>query len=257
MLNFYASAIGGAHESLREGPMRGVCVAGPGAPRYVPPPMSGTVAFFDLDRTLIDVNSGLLWARHERRHGHISAAQMARALVWTALYHVAVIDMETAVTRALDHYRGVHADHLDQRTRAWFEREVAGRLRPRAAAAMAEHRGRGDALVILTNSSCYEARAAAERWGFDDYLANQFPTDPAGCLIGAFERPLCYGAGKVARAEAWARGRGADLASCYFYSDSYSDVPMLARVGLPRVVSPDPRLRVAARLRGWPILDWR
>jgi HAD superfamily hydrolase (TIGR01490 family) len=215
-----------------------------------------TVAFFDLDRTLIDVNSGLLWARHERRNGTISATQMLRALVWTALYHVAVIDMETAVSRALDHYRGADALALDQRTRAWFEREVAGRLRPGAAAAMAEHRRRGDALVILTNSSSFEARAAAERWGFDDYLANQFPLDPDGRLLGAFEPPLCYGRGKVARAEAWAAARGTCLARCTFYSDSYSDLPMLERVGQPRVVSPDPRLRVAARLRGWPILTW-
>ena len=225
-------------------------------PRYLLAPMSGTVAFFDLDRTLIDVNSGLLWARHERRNGHISAVQMVRAVLWTALYHVSVIDMETAVTRALDHYRGVDAEHLAERTRAWFEREVAGRLRPRAAAAMEEHRRRGDALVILTNSSCYEARVAAERWGFDDYLANEFPTDPSGRLLGAFVPPLCYGAGKVARAQAWLQTRGAGFDACYFYSDSYSDVPMLQRVALPRVVSPDPRLRVTALRRGWPILDW-
>jgi HAD superfamily hydrolase (TIGR01490 family) len=218
--------------------------------------MSGTVAFFDLDRTLIDVNSGLLWARHERRNRHISAVQMARAVLWTALYHVAVIDMETAVNRALAHYRGVDAEQLAERTRAWFEHEVASRLRPRAAAAMDEHRRRGEALVILTNSSCYEARAAAERWGFDDYLANEFPTDPSGRLLGAFHPPLCYGVGKVSRAELWAESRGADLRSCYFYSDSYSDLPMLERVGLPRVVCPDPRLRAAARSRGWPILDW-
>jgi HAD superfamily hydrolase (TIGR01490 family) len=218
--------------------------------------MSATVAFFDLDRTLIDVNSGLLWARHERKNGHISRVQMARALVWTALYHVAIIDMETAINHALDHYRGVDSANLDQRTRVWFEREVAGRLRPKAATAMAEHRERGEPLVILTNSSCYEARAAAERWGFDDYLANEFPTDQSGRLLGAFQPPLCYGAGKVSRAEAWASARGADLAHAYFYSDSYSDLPMLKRVGKPRVVRPDPRLRVAARRLGWPILDW-
>jgi HAD superfamily hydrolase (TIGR01490 family) len=218
--------------------------------------MARPVAFFDLDRTLIDVNSGLLWARHERKNGHISAYQMARAVLWTALYHVSVIDMETAVTRALHHYRGVDAEHLAERTRAWFDSEVAPRLRPRAAAAMEDHRRRGHALVILTNSSSYEARAAAERWGFDDYLANEFPTDPSGRLVGAFVPPLCYGAGKVARAEAWVRERGAALDASYFYSDSYSDVPMLQRVGLPRVVRPDPRLRVTALRRGWPILDW-
>ena len=218
--------------------------------------MARTVAFFDLDRTLIDVNSGLLWAQHERRHGHISRGQMARAVFWTALYHVAAIDMETAVRRALDHYRGVDAGELDQRTRAWFEREVALRLRPRARQAMAEHRSRGDLIVILTNSSSYEAAAAAERWGFDDFLANQFPIDAGGRLTGAFEPPLCYGRGKVIRAEAWARSRGLDLADATFYSDSYSDLPMLERVSQPRVVRPDPRLRLAARRRGWRILDW-
>ncbi|HEY8142171.1 MAG TPA: HAD-IB family hydrolase [Kofleriaceae bacterium] len=218
--------------------------------------MAGTVAFFDLDRTLIDANSGLLWAQHERRHGHISRGQMARAVFWTALYHLAAIDMETAVSRALEHYRGVDAGDLDRRTRAWFEREVARRLRPRAAEAMAEHRRRGDLLVILTNSSSYEARAATERWGFDDFLANSFPTDTSGRLTGAFERPLCYGRGKVTRAEAWASQRGIDLRGSTFYSDSYSDLPMLERVGRPQVVRPDPRLRLAARRRGWRILDW-
>ena len=218
--------------------------------------MSGSVAFFDLDRTLIDVNSGLLWAQHERRLGHISRSQMARAVFWTGLYHLAAIDMETAISRALVHYRGVSAEDLDRRTRAWFEREVAIRLRPKARDAMAAHRQRGDVLVILTNSSCYEARAAAERWGFDDYLANEFPTDARGRLTGAFQPPLCYGRGKVSRAEAWAGSRGLSLADSTFYSDSYSDLPMLERVGQPRVVSPDPRLRLAARRRGWNILTW-
>jgi HAD superfamily hydrolase (TIGR01490 family) len=218
--------------------------------------MARAAAFFDLDRTLIDVNSGLLWAQHERRRGHISRGQMAQAVFWTALYHLTAIDMETAVRRALDHYRGVDAGELDRRTRSWFQSEVALRLRPRARAAIAEHRGRGDLLVILTNSSSYEASAAAEHWGFDDFLANQFPTDGSGRLTGAFEPPLCYGRGKVIRAEAWAREREIDLGGSTFYSDSYSDLPMLERVGQPRVVRPDPRLRLAARRRGWRILDW-
>ena len=215
-----------------------------------------SAAFFDLDRTLIDVNSGLLWARHEHRQGSLRSLNLVRAVLWSALYHVAVIDMETAVSRALDHYRGVAADDLDRRTRAWFEREVAPRLRPGARAAIDQHRGQRNALVILTNSSSFEARAAAERWGFDDFLSNHFATDPAGRLTGAFEPPLCYGRGKVARAERWAAAHGVALEDCAFYSDSYSDLPMLERVGRPGVVNPDPRLRLAARRRGWSILSW-
>jgi phosphoserine phosphatase len=47
-----------------------------------------------------------------------------------------------------------------------------------------------------------------------------------------------------------------DLRQSYFYTDSYSDAPMLRVVGKPRVVSPDPRLSREARQRGWPILQW-
>jgi HAD superfamily hydrolase (TIGR01490 family) len=214
------------------------------------------IAFFDLDRTLIDVNSGFLWAQHERRAGHISRLQLARAALWLGLYQLAAIDIETAMNQALTHYRGVSSDDLDRRTRAWFDARVAGRMRPAARAAMAEHRRQGHPLVILTNSSWYQARIAAERWGFDGYLANRFPTDAGGRLTGRFEAPLCYGAGKVAHAERWAGERGDTIDDAYFYTDSYSDLPMLARVSRPRVVCPDPRLRRAARRRGWPILEW-
>jgi HAD superfamily hydrolase (TIGR01490 family) len=215
-----------------------------------------TAAFFDLDLTLIDVNSGLLWARHERRLGNISLWQMSRAILWHGLYRLAVIDIETALEHALGHYRGIASSLLDSRTREWFRSEVEHRLRPAALSAIAEHKAAGHPLVLLTNSSCYQAAIAAETWGLDGYLANQFPVDERGCLTGTFERPACYGPGKVARAETWAAERGVDLARSYFYTDSFSDLPMLERVGEPRVVSPDPRLRRAARQRGWAILDW-
>lgn len=218
--------------------------------------MTRRAAFFDLDLTLIDVNSGLLWAKHERRLGNISASQLARAVFWHGMYRLALIDMEVAFDRAMAHYRGVASAELEERTRAWFDEDVEHRFREKARFAIERHRGNGEPLVILTNSSCYEAKAAAERWGFDDYLANNFPTDDNGKLIGSFERPLCYGPGKVARAEAWASANDIDLQRSFFYSDSYSDLPMLERVGEPRVVTPDPRLRRAARKRSWPILKW-
>jgi HAD superfamily hydrolase (TIGR01490 family) len=218
--------------------------------------MSDIAAFFDLDRTLIDINSGLAWAKYERRQGNVSALQMGQALVWSALYHLSVIDMERAFDAAISHYRGYPAERLDERTRRWFVDHVAPRYRPEAQMAVADHRNRGHQLVILTNSSCFEAAVAAEMWGFDDWLANDFPTDDQGRLLGRFATPMCYADGKVTHAARWSDEHGVDLDRSYFYSDSFSDVPMLERVGHPRVVAPDPRLRREARRRDWPILDW-
>ena len=51
-----------------------------------------------------------------------------------------------------------------------------------------------------------------------------------------------------------AEERGYDLAECYGYSDSVTDVPMLEAVGFPHAVNPDRDLRKAAASRGWPVL---
>jgi len=217
---------------------------------------SRTAAFFDLDRTLLDMNSSTLWAKHELRGGSISLRQFGRVLVWNALYHLSLIDIETAFQEAVGHYRGRSYQELEAETRGWFARDVAHHLRPGADRALREHRERDHQLVLLTSASAFAARAARDTWKLDDFLSNDFPTDDEDKLVGTFARPLCYGPGKVERARAWASERGVELGDCYFYSDSYTDAPMLRAVGHPRVVSPDPRLSRAARQGGWPILQW-
>lgn len=216
----------------------------------------GIAAFFDLDRTLLDMNSSTLWAKHELLKRSISLKQFGRVLLWNALYHLSLIDIETAYKEALAHYRGRRYDELEHETRQWFARDVAHHLRPGAAPALRDHRAQGHTLVLLTSASAFAARAARDTWELDDFLSNDFPTDERGRLDGSFIAPLCYGQGKVERARAWASRHGVDLRRSYFYTDSYSDAPMLRVVGEPRVVSPDPRLSREARQRGWPVLQW-
>lgn len=215
-----------------------------------------TVAFFDLDKTLIDAISGISFARFELREGRLGRINVAQTVLWGMLYHVQLMDIERAFARALAHYRGVPERVLLERTRRWFDADVPAMLRPGGLPALAWHRREGHRLVLLTNSSSYLADIACEAWQMDDWLSNHFEVDDRGCLTGGFERPLCYGQGKVARAERWAAEVGLNIDDAFFYSDSYSDLPMLERVAHPRLVSPDPRLRRIARKRGWPILDW-
>jgi len=223
----------------------------------MPTPLdSRTAAFFDLDRTLLDMSSGTLWAKHELLAGSISVRQFGRVLVWNLLYHLSLIDIETAFQEAVGHYRGRGYEDLEAETREWFARDVAHHLRSGAARALRKHRERDHQLVLLTSASAFAARAARDTWELDDFLSNDFPTDDQGKLVGTFVPPLCYASGKVRRARTWAGAREIDLRECYFYTDSYTDAPMLKAVGYPRVVSPDPRLRRAARQRGWPILQW-
>ena len=214
------------------------------------------VAFFDLDRTLIDVNSGMLFAQYEREKGRISRRQLGRAAVWSAGYHLSIIDLPAAYEQALAHYVGTPASVIRERTEAWFHRDIVHRLLPEAAVAMRWHRKQGHRLVILSNTSCWQAQVAAQAWGFDDWLANHFDVDANDCLTGRIRQPMCYATGKVDHATAWLAQHGGTLAESWFYSDSLSDVPMLAAVGYPVVVNPDPRLASVARRRAWKVVHW-
>ncbi|HYX38134.1 MAG TPA: HAD family hydrolase [Oligoflexus sp.] len=215
-----------------------------------------TAAFFDLDRTLIDVNSAILYARFERRHGRISSRQVLSTIGHSLLYHLNIGSIEKAYARAMKHFAGALESDIARWAKDFFEEEVGPRLQPGAVAVLQEHKRAGHILVMLTSSSCYQADYACKAWGLDHWIANRFPTE-SGRLLGTYHKPLVYAAGKVVHAKAWAQEMGVDLSRSYFYTDSYSDLPMLQVVGHPMVVNPDPKLRAYALKSKWELLDWR
>jgi phosphoserine phosphatase len=75
-----------------------------------------------------------------------------------------------------------------------------------------------------------------------------------GVYTGDLAGPFCYGPGKVEAITELARWENLDLAQCYAYSDSASDLPMLEAVGHPVAVNPDAKLERYANHNGWPIV---
>ena len=214
-------------------------------------------AFFDFDRTLIGVNSGSLWIRSEPRAGRLSRWKMLLASTYFLRYHLSLIDMKDAMTRAVSTMAGEPEEVIAERTREWYHRDVRTHLQPGALEALDKHRRRGHPLVLLTTSSPYLGAVVQEDLGLDAVGCSRFEVDEEGRFTGHVVDPICYGEGKIHHALRIAVKLGVDVDSSYFYTDSYSDRAMLDKVRHPRVVNPDPRLRRLARQRNWPIFDWR
>ena len=212
-------------------------------------------AYFDLDKTLLAVNSASLWVKSELRAGHIGWLTAARAATWIGRYHLGMASMDHAVLRAIASLEGQDERLIANRTRDFWHTEVEHRVRPGAWDALARHREAGDRLVLLTSSSVYLSQLAQEHMGLDAILCNRFEVRD-GVFTGQPEGPLCFGAGKLDHALADARASGEPLETASFYTDSHSDVPVLAAVAHPVVVHPDPRLKRHAASRGWPVQDW-
>lgn len=213
-------------------------------------------AFFDLDGTLLTVNSASLWVRRERRLGRARPLHLLQAALFIAGYRLGILDIERALRVALSNLRGVPEEFVRAETRTWWREDVRPFVARGALPVIAAHRRRGDPLVLLTSSSAYASEMAREEFGLDDVLHQHYEVKE-GCFTGQPLQPVCYGRGKVEVAQAWAARNGVDLSASSFYSDSATDVPMLERVRHPFAVNPDPRLRFVARRRGWPLLDWR
>jgi HAD superfamily hydrolase (TIGR01490 family) len=217
--------------------------------------MPRVAAFFDMDHTLLRCNSGTLWIRFLRRRGEISLWKLLRAMSWIARYKLSLIDLEAVTKIATLDVRGDDEQAMREKALLFFRSEVVQQVSPLARAALEHHREEGHMLAILSSSSPYVTEPLAEHLGIEHVLCTR-PVVENGRFLGTHVPPACAGAGKVHWAERFAGERDVDLAASYFYTDSYSDLPMLERVGQPRVVNPDARLRRHARRAGWSTAEW-
>lgn len=217
---------------------------------------SMTAAFFDVDHTLLAVNSGSRWLRHLWRTGKIRPLRALQALGWLFRYRLALLDLEVVTALAARDYRGDSVAALEAEVREWFVREIAAHVCVEGRARIAEHRANGHVVALLTSGPRFSALPLAELLAVEHVLCTELEAED-GRLTGRHLPPACAGPGKVVYAERFAAARGIDLSRSYFYTDSYSDLPMLERVGHPRVINPDPRLRRRARVRGWEVETWR
>lgn len=212
-------------------------------------------AFFDMDRTLIRVNSAALFVRWQVRRGEARRRDLAQMLWWLVQYTFGVLDAEALAREAARGMRGRDEARFVDEVRAWVESDVMPHIAERARAEVARRRRAGYECVVLTSSTPYSADPLARALEINHVLASRLEV-AAGRFTGEYVTPLCYGVGKVVLAERWAREHDVDLGYSAFYTDSISDLPMLERVGEPVAVNPDPRLWWVARRRRWRLERW-
>jgi HAD superfamily hydrolase (TIGR01490 family) len=213
-------------------------------------------ALFDLDRTLVRKETASLYVRFQRDRGEATWRDALRVTYWVAQYTLGIIDVPAVAARALASYAGLPETVLAARCDDWFPAYVEHHVCDRGREAVARHRAAGDIVAIATAATPYVTRPLARALRIDHWIASELELDAAGCFTGRIVDPFCYGEGKVVRAERLAVSLGFDLGEAIFYSDSYTDLPLLLRVGEPVVVNPDPRLAREAKRRRWRVEAW-
>jgi HAD superfamily hydrolase (TIGR01490 family) len=211
-------------------------------------------AFFDLDDTVLRIDTGTSWMKFLYRRGELSRVGLAKAAYWSALYKLAILDLEALATRLTLDLEGEPEADMIAKAAIWHAEHIAPEITPAARAAVARHRAAGDVIALLTGSTQYASEVVAHALGIEHTLCSRLEVAD-GRFTGRLVQ-MCFGRHKVRIAEQFAAAHAIDLARSTFYSDSYNDVPMLARVGTPVAVNPDVRLTRHARGAGWRVERW-
>jgi len=122
---------------------------------------------------------------------------------------------------------------------------------------IAWHIAEGHRIVFVSGTLAPLARAVARQLpGEIDVIATGIESTD-GRWTGRIAGDHVRGREKACAIFEFADGNGLRLDQSYAYGDQISDLPMLESVGHPVAANPGFRLERAARLRGWPICDWR
>jgi len=220
-------------------------------------PATPVAAFFDLDKTIIAGSSTLAFSGPLRERGLIGRRALVRSGYAQLLLMVAGADAGF-MERMRERISALCAGWEVAEVRAVIEQALGEILHPmiyaEAAALIEDHHRRGHHVVVVSASGEEMVQPIAAALGAEHSAATRMAV-----LDGRYTGEIdfyCYGEGKAIAARALADQHGYQLAECYAYSDSITDLPLLELVGHPHAVNPDRALRRVARAHGWPVVNF-
>jgi HAD superfamily hydrolase (TIGR01490 family) len=214
-------------------------------------------AFFDLDKTVIARSSTFAFSRPLYQGGLINRRTVLRSAYAHFVFLLAGADHDQ-MERMRRYLSSMVTGWEVQQVREIVAETLVDLIEPavyaEAVALIAEHHGAGRDVVVVSASGTELVEPIAAMLGADSVIATRMVV-AEGRYTGEVSF-YAYGENKAAAIRELAAARGYRLDECYAYSDSVTDLPMLAAVGHPVAVNPDRPLRREAATRGWPVLDF-
>lgn len=215
------------------------------------------LCLFDLDDTLLPLDSDHAWGEFVVRQGWVDAAEFARHNDrFYEQYKAGTLDIHQYIEFATRPWRHRPADEMQAAHRR-FMQEVITPLHPAAVSLVRHHQGQGDLVAIVTATNEFVTAPIAQAFGVRHLLAVDLERGPAGNITGRIDGTPSFREGKTVRTQQWLAGLGhrlQDFERISVYSDSANDLPLLELASDPVATNPSAPLEAIARERGWRIL---
>ena|SRR5690625_128153 len=218
-----------------------------------------TLALFDLDHTLLPLDSDYQWAEFLARTGRAGDPDEARRRNQELMdrYNAGQLSAEEGAEFML----GLLARANPVDLAAWHEEFMRDIIRPailpQALELVRQHHEQGHLCAIVTATNDFVTAPIARAFSIPHLIATtaEFKN---GRYTGRIEGVPSFQEGKITRVEQWLQQLGLNFAQfteTVFYSDSSNDLPLLEAVTQPVATNPSDNLRRIALDRRWQVLD--
>lgn len=225
------------------------------------PALKPKLALFDLDHTLLDGDSDVLWCAWLMDQGVLDRASFEpRNAAMERDYRAGTVSVQAFSEFYVSTLAGRTPAQWETTRQAFLRDVVAPRLSPAARALVQQQHDAGAVVVLTTATNRFITELTARELGVAHLIATDCEVAASGPLQGRFtgrtQGTPNMREGKVARLHDWLGARGERLADfdSWAWSDSMNDLPLLQAVDHPVATHPDARLAALAAERGWPML---
>ncbi len=217
------------------------------------------LALFDLDNTLLPLDSDYEWGQFLVRAGAVDAVSFSkRNQKFYEQYQNGTLNPVEYLEFTFGTLSRFPRKQLDE----WHAQFMAEIIEPAihsvARALVHEHQSAGDLVAIITATNRFVTAPIAQAFNVPHLIAAEPEMRDGGEITGHLIGTPPFGNGKVVNTHEWLATLGKTLESferSTFYSDSQNDIPLLSVVTNPVATNPNASLRAHAVLHNWPILQ--
>jgi HAD superfamily hydrolase (TIGR01490 family) len=213
------------------------------------------VHIFDVDYTLLRKSSSWYFLLEALEQKVIRFSQVWE-LPFEWLRYKAGIPHHDFIEKAVKHLAGLDREALENLAESCFTHRLKPNIYTGGMKLINEIRGRGEDVIFASSSVLTLLRPLERFLGIGESIATILEFVD-GKTTGRLAGPSPFGTNKKTAVVSRLAERGISPEETWFYSDSYTDLPLLEWCGHPVAVNPDRFLTREAKRRGWKILRFR
>lgn len=211
------------------------------------------IAAFDLDKTILSVNSSRLVVKKSRELGTMSSRDFRMAIYYSVVYKFDLKDANEIVLAMMQWLKGLSEAEVKELADKHVIPEIKKLVRPVIEKELEYHRERNAHIVLLSSALSYLCNPIASHLDMNDVVCSALEISD-GVFTGRSDRPLVFGPEKETRMREYCHAHGYSLDDAWYYGDAYTDRFVMKAVGHPVAVKPEIKLRWMAKRRGWKVI---